>query len=176
VQVRCLDEVARWAGLPRETIRLAVDGCTAVCFGLPLQAMATAYARLGASDEAAARRLREAMMQHPMLVAGTGRLCTDLMAAYPGQVLTKVGADGIYSAAWPSAGIGIALKIEDGDMRSARPALLAVLRQLAERGRISLPGDDWPVAVARHAELPTLNTRGGVTGVLRAAGQLRYAA
>lgn len=176
VQVRCLDEVARWAGLPRETIRLAVDGCTAVCFGLPLQAMATAYARLGASDEAAARRLREAMMQHPMLVAGTGRLCTDLMAAYPGQVLTKVGADGIYSAAWPSAGIGIALKIEDGDMRSARPALLSVLRQLADRGRISLPGDDWPVAVARHAELPTLNTRGGVTGVLRAAGQLRYAA
>ncbi|MFI5210506.1 MAG: asparaginase [Gemmatimonadales bacterium] len=176
VQIRCLDEVARWAGLPRETIRLAVDGCTAVCFGLPLQAMATAYARLGANDEAPARRIREAMMQHPMLVAGTGRLCTDLMAAFPGQVLAKVGADGIYSAAWPSAGIGIALKVEDGDMRSARPALLAVLRQLAEQGRISLQGDDWPAAVARHAELPTLNTRGGVTGVLRAAGKLRYAA
>jgi L-asparaginase II len=176
VQVRCLDEVARWAGLPRETIRLAVDGCTAVCFGLPLQAMATAYARLGASDDAAARRIREAMMHHPGLVAGAGRLCTDLMAAFPGQVIAKVGADGIYSAAWPSAGLGIALKIEDGDMRSARPALLAVLRQLAEGGLITVPGDDWPLAVARHAELPTVNTRGGVTGVLRAAGRLRYAA
>jgi len=174
VQVRCLDEIARWAGMPRETIRLAVDGCTAVCFGLPLQAMATAYARLGASDDPAARRIRDAMMQHPVLVAGTGRLCTDLMAAYPGQVLTKVGADGIYSAAWPSAGVGIALKVEDGDMRAARPALLAVLRQLADQGRITLPADDWPVAVARHAELPTLNTRGGVTGVLRAAGRLRF--
>jgi L-asparaginase II len=174
VQVRCLDEIARWSGLPRETIRLAVDGCTAVCFGLPLQAMATAYARLGASDESAPRRIREAMMQHPVLIGGTGRLCTDLMAAYPGQVVIKVGADGIYSAAWPSSGIGIALKVEDGDMRSARPALLAVLRQLSEQGRITLPDEDWPAAVARHAELPTLNTRGGVTGVLRAAGRLRF--
>ncbi len=174
VQARCLEAISVWSGQPRETIRLAVDGCTAVCHGLPLSAMALAYARLGSSDDSPAVRIRDAMMGHPGLVAGGGRLCTDLMAAYPGLVLAKVGADGIYGAALPAARLGIALKVEDGDMRSARPALLAVLRQLAERGMASLPGADWPAAVAHHAELPTINTRGEVTGVLRAAGTLHF--
>jgi L-asparaginase II len=174
VQARCLEAIAQWTGQPRETIRLAVDGCTAVCHGLPLSAMALAYARLGSSDDPSARRIREAMMGHPGLVAGIGRLCTDLMAAYPGLVLAKVGADGIYGAALPGDRLGVALKVEDGDMRSARPALLSVLRQLVERKRASLPGGDWPAAVAHHAELPTVNTRGEVTGVLRAAGALHF--
>lgn len=174
VQARCLEAIAEWSGQPAETIRLAVDGCTAVCHGLPLAAMALAYARLGASDDPAARRIREAMMAHPGLVGGAGRLCTDLMAAYPGLILAKVGADGIYGAALPEARLGLALKVEDGDMRSARPALLAVLRQLVERSRAKLPGGDWPAAVAHHAELPTINTRGAVTGVLRAAGALHF--
>jgi L-asparaginase II len=136
--------------------------------------MALAYARLGASEDPSARRIREAMMGHPGLVAGTGRLCTDLMAAYPGLVLAKVGADGIYGAALPNARLGVALKVEDGDMRSARPALLAVLRQLVDRKKLELPGGDWPGAVAHHAELPTVNTRGEITGVLRANGVLRF--
>lgn len=174
VQARCLEAIAEWTGQPRETIRLAIDGCTAVCHGLPLAAMALAYARLGASEDPSARRIREAMMGHPGLVAGTGRLCTDLMAAYPGLVLAKVGADGIYGAALPNARLGVALKVEDGDMRSARPALLAVLRQLVDRKKLELPGGDWPGAVAHHAELPTVNTRGEITGVLRANGVLRF--
>lgn len=174
VQARCLEAIAEWTGQPRETIRLAIDGCTAVCHGLPLAAMALAYARLGASEDPSARRIREAMMGHPGLVAGTGRLCTDLMAAYPGLVLAKVGADGIYGAALPNARLGVALKVEDGDMRSARPALLAVLRQLVDRKKLELPGGDWPGAVAHHAELPTVNTRGEITGVLRANGALRF--
>ena len=174
VQGRCLEAVADWSGQPRQTIRLAVDGCTTVCHGLPLAAMAVAYARLGASDDPAARRIRDAMMAHPQLVAGTGRLCTELMAAYPGLIVAKVGADGIYSAAFPDNGLGVALKVEDGDMRSARPALLGVIRQLRERKLVNLPGSDWPAAVAHHAELPTVNTRGTVTGVMRAAGRLHF--
>jgi L-asparaginase II len=174
VQARCLGAIAEWTGQPRETIRLAIDGCTAVCHGLPLVAMALAYARLGASEDPSARRIRDAMMGNPGLVAGTGRLCTDLMAAYPGLVLAKVGADGIYGAALPNARLGVALKVEDGDMRSARPALLAVLRQLVERSKAELPGGDWPASVAHHAELPTVNTRGEITGVLRASGALHF--
>ncbi len=174
VQERILDEITRWTDLPRERIRFGVDGCTAVCFGLPLRAMALAYARFGTSDDAAAVLLREAMSAHPFLVAGTGRLCTDLMAAYPGQVIAKVGAEGIYCVALPAAGIGIALKVEDGDMRSSGPALLAVLRQVAEHRRLTPAFDPLPEPVARHAELPTHNTRGALTGTLRAAGRLRF--
>ncbi len=70
------------------------------------------------------------MWAHPELVAGTGRLCTELMTACRGTVLAKVGAEGVYSAALPSLGLGLTLKVEDGDGRCSPPALLAVLRQV----------------------------------------------
>lgn len=174
VQERVLSEVSRWTGVARESIRLGVDGCTAVCFGLPLRAMATAYARFGMSGGSAARRLREAMWNHPELVAGTGRLCTELMGAGRGEVLAKVGAEGVYSAAVPSLGLGLTLKVEDGDMRCAPPALLAVLRQLFERLGAKRSLELALQGLAHHTEPPLRNTRGVVTGTLRPAGALRF--
>jgi L-asparaginase II len=174
VQRRILAEVERWTDVPADRMRFGVDGCTVVCFGLPLQAMALAYARFAATTEPAMVRLRSAMAAHPHLIAGTGRICTDLNEATVGAVLAKVGADGIHCAAIPAAGLGIALKVADGDMRSSGPALLAVLRQLARQGMIVLDLDHPPAALARHVELPTVNTRGAVTGTLRAAGAVRF--
>jgi L-asparaginase II len=172
VQARILEEVGQWTGLAPGELRQAVDGCTAVCFGLPLRAMAMAYARFGVSELEPARRLREAMWAHPELVAGTGRLCTELMAAARGVVLAKVGAEGIYSAALPALGLGVSLKVEDGDMRCSPPALLEVLRQVLERyaGKVSVPLE----GLAHHVEPLQRNTRGAVTGSLRAAGRLRF--
>jgi L-asparaginase II len=174
VQERVLDEISRWTGEARDRILLAVDGCTAVCFGLPVRRMALAYARLGASTEAAPRRIVGAMMAHPFVVAGTGRLCTDLMAAWAGNIVAKIGADGIYSATMPALGWGIALKVEDGDMRSSGLALVEILRQLLER---LAPGETagFPsAALAGHARQPIRNTRGIVTGEIRPAGTLRF--
>ncbi|HEX5631844.1 MAG TPA: asparaginase [Gemmatimonadales bacterium] len=171
LQRRIVAEIARWSDVPAESIGLGVDGCTTCCFALPLRAMALAYARLGTSAEPAATRVREAMMAHPYLVAGNERPCTDLMAAGAGTVLAKLGADGVYSAALPTAGLGIAIKVEDGDMRAIPLALLAVLRELVP----VLPSLDRVLdapEVARHAELPIRNTRGAVTGYLRARGTL----
>src|ERR1043165_2127746 len=119
VQERILTEVSEWTGLAGADIRLAVDGCTAVCFGLPLRQMALAWARLGGSTAPAAGRITGAMLAHPFLVAGSGRLCTELMRAMPGRVIAKVGADGIYCATLPALGVGVALKVEDGDMRAS---------------------------------------------------------
>ena len=170
VQERILDEVARWTSLAHESIALGVDGCTTVCFALPLRAMALAYARLGVTTEPAAVRVREVMLAHPELVGGTGRLCTDLMRDTHGAVLAKVGAEGVYSAAWPALGLGIALKVDDGDMRSAPVALLGVLRCLADHFNAVLPLD----SLASHAEPAIRNTRKERTGVLRAAGSLRF--
>ncbi|MGH7534885.1 MAG: asparaginase, partial [Gemmatimonadales bacterium] len=174
VQERVLDEVARWTGTPRDAIGLGVDGCATLSFALSLRAMATAYARLAGSGGSTARRVRDAMFAHPTLVAGTDRVCTDLIAAFPGRILAKVGADGIYGAALPEAGLGLALKVEDGDTRSASVALLEVLRLMAARGGLPAAPTAWPASVARHREPPTVNTRGAVTGVLRVAGALRF--
>ena len=174
VQQRIVAEISRWTGVPSGDIHLAVDGCTAVCFGLPVEAMARAYAGLAVSAEGALRRIAAAMMRHPYLVAGTGRLCTDLMAAMPGRIVAKVGADGIYCAAIPELHLGIALKVLDGDTRSSGVALLEILRQVGERlgsGR----GPSVPATIgASYGPQPLLNTRGVVTGELRAAGALRF--
>ena len=172
VQQRLLAEVARWSGVPEATIACAVDGCATVCYGLPLGAMALAYARFGTSTEEAPTRAWAAMTGHPRLVAGSGRLCTELMTAAPGRLVAKVGAEGIYSAALREPGLGIAIKVEDGDGRSAQVALLEVLRQLDRRLKLGLPLD----GLAPFAAPPILNTRGQQTGSLHATGRLRFTA
>ena len=168
-QDRILDELVRWTGVPRGSIALGVDGCTTVCFGMPLSAMALAYARFGVSDEPAAVRVRTAMQAHPELVGGTRRLCTDLMRESSGRIVAKIGAEGVYSAAWPELGLGLTLKVADGDMRSAQVALLGALSRLARAFHAELP----LASLALHAEPVIRNTKKEPTGVLRAAGDLR---
>ena len=174
LQRRVRDVVAEWSGAAPDALAHAVDGCTAPTFALPLRAMATAWARFGASSAATPARLRGAMSRHALLVAGTGRLCTDLMNAAEGTIIAKVGAEGVYCAAVPAAGLGIALKIEDGDNRASPIALLAVLGAILPA---ALPAAVRLLAVpsvARHAEIATLNTRGAVVGARRADGTLRF--
>lgn len=169
-QERILDEVTRWTGASREEIVQGVDGCTTVCFGLPLRAMALAYARLGVSQEPAAIRVKSAMLAHPELVGGTRRLCTDLMRESGERVLAKIGAEGVYSAAWAELGLGLTLKVADGDMRSAQVALLGVLARLAAEYEAALPLS----RLAGYAEPIIRNTRQDATDVLRATGELRF--
>nr|MBA2671377.1 asparaginase [Gemmatimonadota bacterium] len=99
VQRRLLSEVARWVEMPEEALALGTDGCGVVCFGLPLRQMAVAYARLAG----AARNgdhdptfVVGAMTSYPEMVAGRGRICTDLMKQTTGRVFAKVGAEGVY--------------------------------------------------------------------------------
>ncbi len=176
LQRRILAEVARWTGLAEDRIVQGVDGCTVVSFGLPLSVMALAYARFGVSAEPAAVRLREAMAGFPEMIGGRHRLCTDLGLAGRGAVLAKLGADGVYCAALPGPGLGLALKVEDGDMLCLGPALLGVLRALAARVPLGFDPAGLGAAVDRHAEIPILNTRGAVTGALRSTGTLRFPA
>ena len=176
VQDRILAEISHWTSVTQSNVKQSVDGCTAVCFGLPLRAMALAYARLGASAEPAPRRIVAAMSAHPFLVAGTGRLCTDLMTAWPGNIIAKVGAEGIYSATLPQLGLGISLKVEDGDTRASGIALLAVLRQLLQQIAPGSALDLSAPALTHHGPQPIRNTRGTVTGEVRAAGGLHFLA
>jgi L-asparaginase II len=165
VQQRCLAEVARWTGCEPAAIGRAVDGCGVVTFQVPLAAMATAFARLGTSDIEPAVRVRGAMLAHPDLVAGRRRLCTAVMEAYPGEIVAKVGADGVYGAALPQRGLGIAIKVEDGDARANMVALVTLLEQL---------GLEHRPALDRFARFPLTNTRNEVVGAMEAAGAISF--
>jgi L-asparaginase II len=169
VQQRLLDEVCAFSGLDRSQIGIGVDNCRAVTFRLSLTGMATAWARAGTSPSPSVRRLREAMWKHPKLVAGSGRSCTAFLSAAPGRLLVKVGAEGVYCAALPERGLGIALKVDSGDGRAAQVALTEILRQVDDEGQ-PLPHEAW----AQLAPLPVKDTRGDEVGVIEGRGRLTF--
>jgi L-asparaginase II len=114
----------------------AVDGCSAPTWALPLDALALAFARFGTGTHMlperarAAARLRGACTSHPWHVAGTGRFCTEVMQKFGARILLKTGAEGVYCAALPESGIGIAVKCDDGAGRSAEVMMAAALDRL----------------------------------------------
>ena len=102
-----------------------IDGCAAPNFALPIASMAAAMAKLAdpsslhESRSLAIQRIVAAMTAYPALVAGTGRSDTALISASAGRAATKAGAEGYYGIIVPEAGLGIALKIDDGAGRAA---------------------------------------------------------
>lgn len=161
VQRRMLREVARWAGVDPEAIGTGVDGCGVACFRLPLAAAAGALARFAAAARAggAAARVASAMIRHPEMVAGRGRLCTALMRAGRGGLIAKTGAEGVYVVASLRRGAALALKVEDGATRASEAAAVAVADALAW-----VPGGDD--GLARWRGGPVTNTRGETVGQL----------
>jgi L-asparaginase II len=129
LQREILRAVRSATGVQRPAV--GVDGCGAPVHGLPLRGMATLFARLarpeglGRLGERAARAVA-AMRSAPYLVAGRGRSDTRLMEAVPGLVC-KVGAEGLHCAALLDAGIGVAVRIDDGSDRAAAPSLVRTL-------------------------------------------------
>src|SRR5262245_2640161 len=154
VQQRCLDSVSLWTDLSKEQIGVATDGCGVACFALPLRNMALAWARLG-------KRIVDAMLHHPDLVAGQGRPCTELMHAHPGRVVARVGAEGIYSALLRREALSVRVTLEDGHTVASALAIAAVL---AELGLKPQP--------AKWLKRPITNSRGEVVGEMRVNGGL----
>jgi L-asparaginase II len=122
----------------------AVDGCSVQTWALPLSALARAFARFGsgaglAPERAkAAARLRAACATHPWHVAGSGRFCTEIMQRFGARVFAKTGAEGVYCAALPEQGLGIAIKCDDGAARAAEVILAATLARLLPADRAAL--------------------------------------
>ncbi|MFO1035377.1 MAG: asparaginase [Geminicoccaceae bacterium] len=125
---RALTEVAGIDALSA----LGIDGCSLPAPAMPLRALAQAVAKLADPSDlpvaraAALLRLGLAMRARPELVAGPGRCTTAVMRAVP-DVIVKSGAEGVFVAALPEKGLGLALKVEDGGGRASEVALVALL-------------------------------------------------
>jgi L-asparaginase II len=179
-QLAIAQTIAQFSGVPCEEIAFGVDGCGVPVFGVSVRAMALTYARLVAPPDCfdpptrdAAARVVAAMRAYPELVGGTSeRLDTELMRASAG-VISKVGAEGVYTvgveptARWPR-GLGLALKIEDGEDRRARPTVvIESLRQLGVIDEAALE------RLARYAKFIVRNHRGDEVGEVRASFELK---
>lgn len=181
VQRQITSCVSQFSGMPVEEIAIGIDGCGVPTFGVSVRAMALMYARLVTvpadfddATRAACRRIVSAMTKYPEMIGGRAeRLDTILMQAARGGVVSKVGAEGVYTAAVLPCdeyrrGLGFAFKIEDGDDRRARPTVvIEAMRQLGVFKRDALE------AVKPYASFPVLNRRGDVVGEVRASFQLK---
>lgn len=122
------------------------DGCSIPTWALPLDAMARGFARLATgiglapSRAAAAKRLIEAAVAEPFMIAGTDRFCTDFIGALGGVAYVKTGAEGVFCAALPGLGLGVAVKCDDGAARAAEVVTATVVGRLL--GRIDDPALD----------------------------------
>lgn len=143
IQKTILKCVSGFTDISQNEIQIGIDGCAAPNFAVPVSAMAKSFARLvfpppdfSAETKAACQRIVSAMTNHPKMVGGSERLDTMIMETGRGQIISKVGADGVYvagvlpSSRWKT-GLGIAFKIEDGDDKRARPVVaVELLRHL----------------------------------------------
>jgi L-asparaginase II len=177
VQKAIADVVSKFSDVAVTDMAVGIDGCGAPIFGITMKAMALAFARLVSppasldnTTRAACERVVRVMTAYPELIGGTSnRLDTEVMRAARGRVVSKVGAEGVYTAGinpckeWPN-GLGLALKIEDGDDKRARPTVVVeALRQLG------VLRDESLEAVARYAFFPLKNRRGDLVGEISAA-------
>jgi len=180
IQAVIRDTVAKFSGTPVQDLAIGIDGCAVPCFGVSVSAMARMYAHLvsppiGFADEAraACRRIVAAMIEYPEMIGGTtDRLDTEMVRAAKGRVISKIGAEGLYTVGvlpceeWPS-GLGLALKIEDGENFRARPTVvIEALRQLGVLENEAL------AAVARYARFPIRNRLGDEVGEVRPSFEL----
>jgi L-asparaginase II len=164
--------VSTFSDIAIEDLAVGTDGCGVPVFGITVKAMALMYARLVSpppkfdqQTKDACARIVSAMTTYPELIGGAAdRLDTEIMRAAPGRLVSKVGAEGVYTVGvlpsdeWPR-GFGLALKIEDGDDHRARPTV--VIESLRQLGVLR---DESLEPVARYAFFPVRNRRGEVVG------------
>jgi D-arabinose 1-dehydrogenase-like Zn-dependent alcohol dehydrogenase len=143
----------------------------ATVIAIPLGNIALGMARLADPDDlpapraAAAKHVVAAMTAEPFMVAGSQRFCTVMMSALGRKVAMKTGAEGVYCAALPELGLGVALKDDDGAGRAAEVAMGEVLIRLGvidegERARL-----------ADALSPPVLNRVGFETGRVQRAAE-----
>jgi L-asparaginase II len=191
IQQEILTSFAEMCQLPLKEVELGTDGCSAPNFAVPLYNAALAMARLCDPRElsneraSACRKITSAMTTHPEMVSGYGEFDEQLMRAGEGRIVCKRGAEGyqiiglLPGVLTPdSPGIGITLKVSDGDASSTsldlvhttrvRPA--AALEILSQLGALS---SQQKQALASFGPvLPVRNHRGIITGQSRPVFEL----
>ena len=175
VQQAILQSIADFAGIEPQTVIIAIDGCGAPTFALPMRRAALAYARLvdprdfPPSRPEACRRVVQAMRSHPEMVGGsTSRLETELMRLKPNTLVAKAGAEGYFALgiSREAGSWGVTIKMEDGSPRGRNPVVIETLYQLGFLNREDLE------RLSIYYRPPVKNRHGRVVGEVRARFRL----
>jgi L-asparaginase II len=169
LQQSSLDSLSDLTGIDLRRNPMGIDGCGFPAFTMSLAQLGTAVARfanpINLSDNRAAAifKLQKAIIHEPLYAAGHGTLVSELIQVSNGAVLPKTGAEGVLTAALPGQGLGIALKISDGNARARAVTLLAILDHL---GALS---EEQKFLLQAHMTPQIENSRGLVVGEIHPA-------
>lgn len=140
VQIASRKALASCVGLSADDLIAGTDGCSAPTYALPLHSLAQGFARLALGKDVPDEASHEykhgldialnAMTTHPEMVSGEGRNDLAYTLAGGGDWVCKIGAEGVQAIGIRSLGLGIAIKVADGNYRGLHPATVAVLEQL----------------------------------------------
>lgn len=161
VQRLVLESIETFSGISLSGASSGIDGCGIPTHALPLEALARSMAVLSnpalleEDMRLAANRAVDALAANSFWMSGTNRPEARLAAAANERLVTKTGAEGMFMAALPDRGIGIALKTRDGATRAADLAIAAVLESLG-------------VIPTGHAVTSVTNAAGTVVGTMQA--------
>lgn len=145
VQERIRQLLEDLGGAPIGADVCGIDGCSVPNWAMPAASLARAYARfctgegLGVKRAAAARRIMDAARCEPDYLAGPNRLDTRVQRMFGGAAFIKTGAEGAYAGAFPEAGLGFALKIDDGAGRAAEAVVSMLIEAFVAGARGKLP-------------------------------------
>lgn len=195
MQVRVRKVVEDLCGEETHAVKWGIDGCNLPAPASPLHLLARMFATFAAAADAvdtngqeactlsnrtqACSRIFNAKSTYPELVAGEGRFCTDLMRAYKGSLIGKVGAEGCYGIGIRESeqtrrmgavgAVGISVKVEDGNREILYSAVMEILEQL-QISTLALRQE-----LAAYKKKVVLNTAGVITGSVHHAFELRSA-
>ena len=167
IQERVKRVLTEFCAVPSDSVPDGIDGCTVPVYAFPLRNMALAYANLcnpdflGGKYKKSQNYVLSAMTMYPEYVAGKRRLDTVLMKRFGSRVVCKVGAEGVYCAGLIGKATGIALKIEDGGLRAAGPAIIETLLQLG------ILNDEEAEGMREFWKPSLFNNKGEIIGEIR---------
>lgn len=176
-QQQILEAIADVSEYKKEDIKTSVDGCGVPVHLLSLYNLALAYSRLARPDlwntgnqlrKRSLQKIRDAMTRSPEMVAGTKRFDTDLMRTFQGRIVAKGGAEGVHCFGDTELGIGVAIKVEDGNARATTVAAMEVIKQL-KIGEATI----WNQLEEYHV-VPILNARKEKIGKIIANFSLNF--
>lgn len=157
--------IAAFTGVDVSSQESGIDGCGIPTHSVPLRLLACSMARLVRANEVdeldetatrAADRVVAALSANPRWMSGEGRAEVQFAERSTEPLLCKIGAEGVFTAALPERGLGIAVKARDGARRAGDVAMESILTNLG-------------VLAEREAVHTVVNAEGTVVGTMYAS-------
>jgi len=124
-QVRLRNTLTRLSGINFDQAPWGIDGCGIPTYAVPLMATTRALNNIFQSESGL--KILNAVKKFPEMISGSHGFCSEIIKKSLGKSIAKGGAEGVYSAFIPEAGVSFALKTRDGAHRAAELSTIFLL-------------------------------------------------